>query len=145
MVTLSLIDKIFFFLFLFCLDCNCDLLNVFGLPLEPCSFEPLTGYYRDGYCNTGPGDLGSHTVCAVINEDFLEHQKSEGNDLITPRPIYNFSGLKPGNRWAVCAIRWKQSYKVGKACRVILESTNIRALNIIPFEYLKEYEFKGKK
>jgi len=116
--------------------------NVFGFPLELCSLDPLTGYYRDGYCHTGPGDHGSHTVAAVISEDFLQHQKHLGNDLITPYPLYNFPGLKPGNRWAVCAARWLQSYKAGKACRVILSATNIRALDIIPIEYLKEYEYK---
>jgi uncharacterized protein (DUF2237 family) len=116
--------------------------NVFGLPLELCSLDPMTGYYRDGYCHTGPGDHGSHTVAGVISEDFLQHQKLNGNDLMTPYPLYNFPGLKPGNRWAVCASRWLQSYKAGKACKVILSATNIRALDIIPFEFLKEYEHK---
>ncbi len=119
-----------------------DQKNVFGLPLELCSLDPLTGFYRDGYCHTGLGDYGSHTVAAVISDEFLQNQKSVGNDLITPYPIYHFPGLKPGNRWAVCAARWLQSYKAGKACRVILSATNIRALDIIPFEYLKEYEHK---
>ena len=119
--------------------------NVFGDPLEVCSMDPLTGYYRDGYCRTGPGDSGSHTVAAVISNDFLQFQKSVGNDLITPKPYYNFPGLKPGNRWAVCASRWLQSYKAGFACKVILSATNIRALDFIPFEYLKEYEYKGNE
>ncbi len=121
---------------------NSNQLNVFGEPLHICSLDPLTGYYRDGYCNTGPGDYGSHTVAAVISQDFLNYQTSVGNDLSTPAPMYNFPGLKPGNRWAVCASRWLQAYKAGKACRVILAATIIAALVIIPFEFLKEYEFK---
>jgi uncharacterized protein (DUF2237 family) len=116
-------------------------LNVFGEPLNICSLDPLTGFYRDGYCNTGAEDYGSHTVAAVISEEFLNYQKSIGNDLITPQPLYNFPGLKAGNRWAVCALRWLQAYKVGKACRVILAATNKAALDYIPLEYLKEYEY----
>jgi len=117
-------------------------LNIFGEPLEICSTDPITGYYRDGYCNTGPGDSGSHTVAAVISEDFLNFQKSVGNDLTRAVPMFNFPGLKPSNRWAVCAPRWLQAYKAGKACRVILAATNIKALDFIPLEYLKEYEYK---
>jgi hypothetical protein len=117
-------------------------LNVFGEPLEICSTDPVTGYYRDGYCHTGQGDSGSHTVAAVISEEFLKFQKSVGNDLTRPAPMFNFPGLRPGYRWAVCAPRWLQAYKAGKACRVILAATNIKALEYIPLEYLKEHEFK---
>jgi uncharacterized protein len=116
--------------------------NVFGEPLQLLSLDPITGYYRDGYCHTGPGDTGSHTVAAVISQEFLDFQKSVGNDLSTPMPMYNFPGLKPGNKWAVCALRWLQAYKAGKACRVILAATNKAALRYVPLEYLKEYEYK---
>lgn len=116
--------------------------NVFGEPLQILSLNPITGYYRDGFCHTGPGDTGSHTVAAVISQEFLDYQKSVGNDLSTPMPMYDFPGLKPGNRWAVCALRWLQAYKVGKACKVILAATNKAALRYIPLEYLKEYEYK---
>ncbi len=124
---------------------NDNQLNIFSEPLELCSLDPLTGFYRDGYCKTGPQDYGSHTVAAVISNDFLEFQKSMGNDLSTPAPMYNFPGLKHGNRWAVCASRWLQAYKAGRACRVILAATNIKALDIIPFEYLKEFEYIQEK
>ncbi len=119
-------------------------LNVFGEPLQILSLNPITGYYRDGFCHTGPGDTGSHTVAAVISQEFLDFQKSVGNDLSTPMPMYNFPGLKPGNKWAVCALRWLQAYKSGKACKVILAATNKAALSYIPFEYLKEYEYKDE-
>jgi len=123
---------------------NDNQLNIFSEPLEICSLDPLTGFYRDGYCKTGPQDYGSHTVAAVISDDFLEFQKSLGNDLSTPKPMFNFPGLKHGNRWAVCASRWLQAYKAGRACRVILAATNIKALEIIPFDYLKEFEYKDE-
>ena len=90
-----------------------DQLNVMGTELELCSLEPLTGFYRDGYCNTGPDDLGSHTVCVVVTTEFLEHQQAIGNDLSTPAPQYGFPGLTAGDRWAVCAGRWLQSYSAG--------------------------------
>lgn len=117
-------------------------INVFGEPLEICSTDPITGYFRDGYCNTDTTDKGSHTVAAVISEEFLNFQKSVGNDLTKPYPIYNFPGLKPGYKWAVCAPRWLQAYNAGKACKVILAATNIKALEYIPLDYLKEYEYK---
>ncbi len=116
--------------------------NIFGLPLEICSKDPLTGFYRDGYCLTGPDDTGSHVVAGVINDSFLKHQLSMGNDLITPKPHYRFPGLKPGDRWAVCALRWLQAYKAGKACRVVLAATNVKALEYIPMECLTECEYK---
>lgn len=112
--------------------------NVFGEPLEVCSVEPLTGFYRDGYCNTGPEDLGSHTVCTVVTAEFLEHQKSVGNDLSTPRPEFMFPGLKPGDRWGVCAGRWLQAYEDGVKAPVVLKATNQAALSIVPMDALTE-------
>ena len=111
--------------------------NVLGEPLEVCSLEPLTGFYRDGYCNTGPEDLGSHTVCTVVTADFLAHQKAIGNDLSTPYPQYGFPGLKPGDRWGVCAGRWLQSYEAGIEAPVVLAATNEAALTIVPKEALQ--------
>jgi uncharacterized protein (DUF2237 family) len=112
--------------------------NVFGEPLEVCGLEPLTGFYRDGYTNTGPDDFGSHTVCAVVTEEFLEHQKSVGNDLSTPRPEFGFAGLKPGDRWGVCAGRWLQAYQDGVLAPVVLKATNQAALTTVPMEALAE-------
>ena len=112
--------------------------NVFGEPLEVCSLDPVTGFYRDGYTNTGPDDLGSHTVCAVVTEEFLEHQKSVGNDLSTPRPEFGFAGLKPGDRWGVCAGRWLQAYDDGIKAPVVLKATNQAALSTVPMEALAE-------
>jgi len=114
-------------------------MNVLGGDLEECGRNPLTGFYRDGCCSTGPDDLGSHTVCAILTADFLEHQREVGNDLITPRVEYRFPGLKPGDRWCVCAARWLQSYQVGRASPVVLRSTNVAALEIIPREALLEH------
>jgi len=113
--------------------------NVLGGPLQPCSGDPVTGFYRDGCCNTGLGDIGSHTVCAVLSEEFLAHQKSVGNDLSTPRPDYGFAGLNPGDRWCVCASRWAQAYVAGAASPVILAATHVRALELIPLEALREH------
>jgi len=113
--------------------------NVLGGPLQPCSGDPVTGFYRDGCCNTGPDDFGSHTVCAVLSEEFLAHQKSVGNDLSTPRPEYGFAGLNPGDRWCVCASRWRQAYVAGAASPVILAATHVRALELIPLEALREH------
>lgn len=112
--------------------------NVFGEPLEVCSVEPLTGFYRDGYCNTGPDDLGSHTVCTVVTAEFLEHQKSVGNDLSTPHPQFGFPGLKPGDRWGVCASRWLQAYADGVKAPVVMKATNEAALSIVPIDALTE-------
>lgn len=113
-------------------------LNVHGEPLEVCSLEPLTGFYRDGYCNTGPEDIGSHTVCTVVTTEFLEHQKAIGNDLSTPYPQYGFPGLQPGDRWGVCAGRWLQSYEAGIAAPVVLAATNEAALEHVPREALEQ-------
>ena len=108
-----------------------------GEPLEVCSLDPLTGFYRDGYCNTGPDDLGSHTVCTVVTAEFLAHQREIGNDLSTPYPQYGFPGLKPGDRWGVCAGRWLQSYQAGIEAPVVLAATNQAALSIVPLEALE--------
>ena len=113
-------------------------LNVLGGPLEECGKDPITGFYRDGCCGTGPQDVGSHTVCAVVTADFLAHQKRVGNDLSTPRPEYAFPGLKPGDRWCVVAMRWMQAYVDGAPAPVVLASTHERALDVIPMEALQE-------
>ena len=118
---------------------NTDQNNVFGEPLEVCSLEPLTGFYRDGFTNTGPEDIGSHTVCAVVTAEFLEHQRSIGNDLSTPHPQFGFPGLKPGDRWGVCAGRWLQAYHDGVAAPVVLKATNEAALSAVPLEALTEH------
>ena len=118
---------------------NSDQKNVLGEPLEVCSLEPLTGFYRDGFTNTGPEDIGSHTVCAVVTAEFLEHQKSIGNDLSTPHPQFGFPGLKPGDRWGVCAGRWLQAYQDGVAAPVVLKATNETALSAVPIEALTEH------
>ena len=112
--------------------------NVLGESLEVCSLEPLTGFYRDGYCNTGPEDVGSHTVCAVVTADFLAHQALIGNDLSTPMPQYGFPGLQPGDQWGVCAGRWLQSFEAGVAAPVVLRATNEAALQFVPLESLVE-------
>lgn len=111
--------------------------NVHGDPLEVCSLEPLTGFYRDGFCNTGPDDLGSHTVCTVVTAEFLDHQRQVGNDLVTPMPAHGFPGLQPGDRWAVCAARWMQSYQAGVEAPVVLRATNIEALDHVPLDALE--------
>jgi uncharacterized protein (DUF2237 family) len=113
--------------------------NVLGQPLEPCSTDPVTGYFRDGSCSTGPEDVGSHTVCAVMTEEFLAHQREVGNDLLTPLPAYRFPGLKPGDRWCVVALRWLQAYQDGAAAPVVLASTHERTLDMIPLELLQEH------
>lgn len=102
--------------------------NLFGQALEPCSLDPLTGFYRDGCCSTGPQDTGSHTVCAIVTEPFLQFSRLVGNDLSTPRPEYRFSGLKPGDRWCLCASRWQQAFEAGLAPKVILKATHLSAL-----------------
>jgi uncharacterized protein len=112
--------------------------NVLGGDLAPCSTDPLTGFYRDGSCTCGPMDPGLHAVCAVMTTEFLEHQRSVGNDLTTPRPEWQFPGLRPGDRWCVVAGRWRQSYEAGVAAPVVLASTNYRALEVIPIEVLTE-------
>lgn len=112
-------------------------LNVLGGPLEECGVDPVTGYYRTGTCASGPDDVGSHTVCAVMTREFLDHQVSVGNDLVTPRPEWQFPGLQPGDRWCVVAARWLQSYVDGAAAPVVLAATNRRALEVVPLHLLK--------
>ena len=113
--------------------------NVFGEPIELCCNDPLTGFYRDGHCNTGPSDLGTHTVCALMTDEFLEYSAAAGNDLSTPRPEFNFPGLVAGNRWCLCAMRWEQAHRAGKAPKLYLKATNIVTLRAIPLEILKPY------
>jgi len=112
-------------------------LNVIGGQLEECGKDPMTGFYRDGCCNTGPQDQGSHTVCVVVTAEFLAHQQRVGNDLSTPRPEFSFPGLQPGDRWCVVAVRWMQAQKDGAAAPVVLASTHERALEVIPLEVLQ--------
>ena len=114
--------------------------NVLGTELIACCTSPMTGYYRDGYCRTGSQDYGSHVVCAKISSAFLEFTKSQGNDLSTPIPHYNFSGLKPGDRWCLCVSRWQEALEAGVAPKIILEATHIRALEIVSFSDLKQYQ-----
>jgi hypothetical protein len=113
--------------------------NVFGEPIETCSNTPLTGYFRDGCCNTSPDDHGSHTVCAVMTDDFLAFSKAAGNDLSTPMPEYEFPGLKAGDRWCLCAARWLQAFEAGMAPRVVLAATHERALEIVALRDLKRF------
>jgi uncharacterized protein len=112
---------------------------VLGEDLEPCGTDPVTGFYRDGSCTCGPEDIGVHAVCAVMTTEFLEHQRSVGNDLTTPRPEWSFPGLQPGDRWCVVAARWRQAYDEGVAAPVVLASTHERALDVIPLGWLREH------
>jgi uncharacterized protein (DUF2237 family) len=113
--------------------------NLFGQALEPCSLDPLTGFYRDGCCSTGPQDTGSHTVCAIVTEEFLQFSRLVGNDLSTPRPEYRFPGLKPGDRWCLCASRWQQAFEAGLAPKVILKATHLSALQYCRLDDLKAH------
>lgn len=113
-------------------------INVMGTPLEACSHAPLTGWFRDGCCNTDSRDKGSHTVCAKVDDEFLSFLKERGNDLVTPRPEYGFHGLKAGDLWCVCAASWLQAYQLGLACPVKLESTHANALDIVSLDALFE-------
>ena len=113
--------------------------NVLGGPLEPCGTDPMTGFFRDGCCHTGPADIGSHTICAVVSEEFLAHQQSIGNDLSTPVPEFSFPGLKPGDRWCVTALNWLRAHQDGAAAYVVLGATHERALEVVPLEVLERY------
>ncbi len=113
--------------------------NVFGEPLVTCSNNPLTGFFRDGCCNTDPQDYGSHTVCAVMTDEFLAFSKAAGNDLTTPVPEFAFPGLKAGDRWCLCAARWQQAFLAGMAPRVVLAATHERALEIVALQDLKRF------
>ena len=111
--------------------------NVLGTTLVPCSYDPLTGYYRDGCCNTAEDDTGSHVVCVKVTAEFLAYSASRGNDLSTPRPEYRFRGLKPGDRWCLCALRWREALVAGMAPLVVLESTHERALDFVSLQALQ--------
>ena len=113
--------------------------NVLGGPLETCCTNPMTGFYRDGKCNTGAGDFGAHVVCAQVTEAFLEFTRSRGNDLTTPAPAFGFPGLKPGDRWCLCAARWKEALDAGAAPPVVLASTHALALEYISLDDLKQH------
>jgi uncharacterized protein (DUF2237 family) len=113
--------------------------NVLGEPLQPCCFDPVTGFYRDGYCRTGPGDVGLHTVCIEASDDFLLFSRSRGNDLSTPMPEYRFPGLKAGDHWCLCVTRWVEALQAGVAPRVKLESTHVSALEFVSLEDLRRH------
>ena len=113
--------------------------NVLGTDLQACCYEPRTGFFRDGFCRTGPEDRGLHTVCVVLTERFLAFSKACGNDLSTPRPEYNFSGLQAGDRWCLCAERWREAWQAGEAPGVILESTHEGTLAIVSRSILEEH------
>lgn len=117
--------------------------NVLGTELVPCSYDPLTGYYRDGCCNTDATDHGTHVICAKVTQEFLEYSLKRGNDLITPMPQYRFAGLKAGDRWCLCAMRWKEALEAGVAPQVILESTHAKALEYLSFEQLQAHAWTG--
>ena len=119
-------------------------LNVLGGPLEACSMDPLTGFYRDGCCNTGPEDRGSHTVCVIVTAEFLALSKYLGNDLSTPRPEFRFSGLTPGDRWCLCAARFLQAAQEYAAPKVVLEATHARAIEIVPLELLHAHSVENR-
>ncbi|MBD2037530.1 DUF2237 domain-containing protein [Leptolyngbya sp. FACHB-321] len=113
--------------------------NVLGEKLELCCTDPVTGFFRNGVCETGPQDLGTHVVCAQVTEEFLAFTKARGNNLSTPVPSYNFPGLKPGNKWCLCVSRWKEALDAGVAPPIILEATHEAALNVVPLEVLQEH------
>ena len=113
--------------------------NVLGGALAPCSVSPRTGFYRDGCCNTGPEDVGLHVVCVQVTAEFLEFARSRGNDLITPVPEFDFPGLKPGDRWCVCAATWREAYEASVAAPVVLAATHEETLAVVPLAALKEH------
>jgi uncharacterized protein len=117
--------------------------NVLGAPLVPCSYDPLTGYYRDGCCNTDEHDHGTHVVCARVTQEFLVYQLERGNDLMTPRPEHRFAGLKAGDRWCLCASRWREALDAGFAPPVVLESTHEKALGFVSLAQLQAHEYKS--
>ena len=118
-----------------------DVLNVLGTTLVPCSYDPLTGYFRDGCCKTNESDTGSHLICARVTAEFLAFSVEHGNDLVTPRPEYRFKGLKPGDRWCLCATRWTDALAAGVAPPVVLESTHANALQFVTLEQLEKHRF----
>ena len=118
-----------------------EVLNVLGKPLVPCSYDPLTGYFRDGCCKTDESDTGSHLICARVTDAFLTFSKGRGNDLSTPRPEYRFKGLEAGDRWCLCATRWAEALAAGVAPPVVLESTHANALKFVTIEQLEKHRF----
>lgn len=118
-----------------------DALNVLGEPLQSCSFDPLTGFFRDGCCNTDAHDHGTHVVCARMTAEFLAFSADRGNDLITPRPQWRFPGLKPGDRWCLCATRWKEALDAGVAPPVVLAATHSKVMDYVTLEDLKAHEY----
>ena len=121
-----------------------DRVNVLGEPLKPCSFDPRTGFFRDGCCNTGPEDRGRHTVCARMTAEFLAFSRARGNDLSTPRPEFGFAGLKAGDRWCLCAARWVEALEAGVAPKVALGATHRSVLRLVPLEVLKAHALPGR-
>ena len=117
--------------------------NVLGTDLVPCSYDPLTGYFRDGCCNTDASDLGSHLICVRVTDKFLVFSKARGNDLTTPMPAYRFAGLEPGDRWCLCANRWREALEAGMAPPVVMESTHLGALRFVTIEQLEKHRFQG--
>lgn len=117
--------------------------NVLGTALAPCSYDPLTGYFRDGCCKTDASDAGSHLICARVTQEFLEFSRLRGNDLSTPRPEHRFNGLVAGDRWCLCASRWAEALKAGCAPPVVLESTHINALNFVAIEQLEKHRYQA--
>ena len=117
--------------------------NVLGTDLQSCCTDPMTGWFRNGKCETGPGDMGQHTVCAVMTDEFLEFTRRAGNDLSMPNPAYGFPGLKAGDRWCLCVSRWAEAHKAGKAPRVKLEATHMSALEHVDLEDLQEFGVDG--
>lgn len=120
-----------------------DALNVLGGELQPCAFDPVTGFFRNGCCETGPEDVGMHTVCAVMTAEFLAFSARVGNDLSTPVPAFGFAGLRPGDRWCLCAPRWKEALDAGAAPKVVLEATHEETLAIVPLGVLKDHAYAG--
>ncbi|EKQ69714.1 hypothetical protein OsccyDRAFT_2356 [Leptolyngbyaceae cyanobacterium JSC-12] len=116
--------------------------NVLGGTLQACCTSPMTGFYRDGFCNTGAGDVGAHIVCAQVTQEFLDYTKAQGNDLSTPVPAFNFPGLKPGDRWCLCASRWKEALDDGIAPPVVLEATHASALEYVSLADLQQHALK---
>ena len=114
-------------------------LNVLGLPIELCCQDPVTGFFRDGHCHTGPQDHGIHTVCVLMTEEFLEFSVGVGNDLSTPMPQYQFPGLQAGDRWCLCAMRWHQANEAGQAPRIYLRATHMKTLEVVPLNVLKQF------
>ncbi len=115
--------------------------NVLGTELRCCCTSPITGFYRDGYCKTDEMDTGTHTVCAIVTEEFLKYSASKGNDLMTPMPYWNFPGLKPGDKWCLCISRWLEAERAGKAPFIVLEATHEKSLRYTSLEKLQEYAF----